>query len=103
MKTLKDIGQIDAPTTVQTFFALGNHLYFLFILYSQLLLWMEVSTECFLMEPVKSCSPDVSDGKASAYNAGDSGSTPGLGRSPGEGSGNPLQYSCLENPVDGGA
>ena len=44
-----------------------------------------------------------SDGKASAYNAGDLGSIPGLGRSPGEGNGNPLQYSCLENPMDGGA
>ena len=41
--------------------------------------------------------------KASACNAGDSGSIPGLGRSPGEGNGNPLQYSCLENPMDGGA
>ena len=39
----------------------------------------------------------------SAYNAGDLGLTPGLGRSPGEGNGNPLQYSCLENPMDGGA
>ena len=38
--------------------------------------------------------------KASAYNAGDPGSIPGLGRSPGEGNGNPLQYSCLENPMD---
>ena len=36
-------------------------------------------------------------------NAGDVGSNPGLGRSPGEGNGNPLQYSCLENPMDGGA
>ena len=44
-----------------------------------------------------------SDGKASVYNAGDPGSIPGLGRSPGEGNGNPLQYSCLENPMDGGA
>ena len=44
-----------------------------------------------------------SDGKASAYNAGDPGSIPGLGRSPGEGNGNPRQYSCLENPMDGGA
>ena len=44
-----------------------------------------------------------SDGKASAYNAGDPGSIPGSGRSPGEGNGNPLQYSCLENPMDGGA
>ena len=42
-----------------------------------------------------------SDGKASAYNEGDPGSIPGLGRSPREGNGNPLQYSCLENPMDG--
>ena len=42
------------------------------------------------------------DGKASAYNAGDPGSNPGSGGSPGEGNGNPLQYSCLENPMDGG-
>ena len=45
--------------------------------------------------------PGGSDGKASAYNAGDPGSIPGLGRSPGEGNGNPLQYSSLENPMDG--
>ena len=44
-----------------------------------------------------------SDGKASAYNAGDPGSIPGLGRPLEEGNGNPLQYSCLENPMDGGA
>ena len=44
-----------------------------------------------------------SDGRASAYNARDLGSIPGLGRSPGEGNGNPLPYSCLENPMDGGA
>ena len=42
-------------------------------------------------------------GKESACNAGDLGLIPGLGRSPGEGNGNPLQYSCLENPMDGGA
>ena len=46
---------------------------------------------------------DGSEGKASAYNAGDLGSIPGSGRSPGEGNGNPLQYSCLENPMDRGA
>ena len=46
--------------------------------------------------------PSGSDGKASAYNVGDPGSTPGLGRSSGEGNGNPLQYSCLENPTDRG-
>jgi len=44
-----------------------------------------------------------SDSKESACNAGDSGSIPGSGRSPGEGSGYPLQYSCLENPMDRGA
>ena len=47
--------------------------------------------------------PGGSDGKESACNAGDLGSIPGLGRCPGEGNGNPLQYSCLENPMDGGA
>ena len=47
--------------------------------------------------------PGGSDVKASACNAGDLGSVPGSGRSPGEGNGNPLQYSCLENPMDGGA
>ena len=46
--------------------------------------------------------PDGSDSKASAYNVGDPGSIPGLGGSPGEESGNPLQYSCLENPMDRG-
>ena len=41
-----------------------------------------------------------SEGKVSAYNVGDQGSIPGLGRSPREGNDNPLQDSCLENPVD---
>ena len=50
-----------------------------------------------------SAFPGDSDGKASAYNAGDPGLIPGSGRSPGEGNGNLLQYSCLENPMDGGA
>ena len=47
--------------------------------------------------------PGGSDGKASVYNVEDPGSIPGLGRSSGEGNGNPLQYSCLDNPMDGGA
>ena len=47
--------------------------------------------------------PGSSVGKDSTCNAGDPGSIPGWGRSPGEGSGNPLQYSCLENPMDRGA
>ena len=46
--------------------------------------------------------PGGSDGKASACSVGNLGSSPGLGRSPVEGNGNPLQYSCLENPMDGG-
>ena len=49
------------------------------------------------------CFPDGSDSKASACNAGDLGLIPGSGRSPGEGNGNPLQHSCLENPMDRGA
>ena len=47
--------------------------------------------------------PGGLDDKQSAYNAGDPGSIPGWERSPGEGNGNPLQYSCLENPMDRGA
>ena len=50
----------------------------------------------------KNC-PGGSDSKASVYNAGDLGSSPGLERYPGEGNGNPLQYYCLENPMDRGA
>ena len=44
--------------------------------------------------------PGGSEVKASAFNEGDLGSIPRLGRSPGEGKANPLQYSCLENPMD---
>ena len=47
--------------------------------------------------------PGGSDGKASARNGGDLGSSSGSGRSPGEGNGNPLQYFCLESPMDGRA
>ena len=62
-----------------------------------LLLYCAVSESLYLM-----VSPG-SDGKASAYSVGDLGSIPGLGISSEEGNGNPLQYSCLENPMDGGA
>ena len=55
------------------------------------------------MDLTKADFPGGSDGKASVYNAGDLGSSPGLGRSTGEGNGNPLQYYCLENPTDKGA
>ena len=49
------------------------------------------------------CFPVVSDGKDSAWNAGDPGLIPGSGRSPGEGNGHPLQYPCLESSLDRGA
>ena len=49
------------------------------------------------------CFPGGSEVKVSACNVGDLGSIPGLERSSGAGNGNPLQYSCLENPMDGGA
>ena len=52
---------------------------------------------------LQACFPGGSDNKASACNVGDLGSIPGSGRSPAEGNGNPLQYPCLENPMDGGA
>ena len=54
----------------------------------------------FLVDPQ---FPGGSEVKLSACNAGDPGLISGSGRSPGEGNGNPLQYSCLENPMDGGA
>ena len=56
----------------------------------------------YLIDAIQ-CLLHSSVGKESAYNAGDPGSIPGSGRSPGEGNGNPLQYSCLENPKDEGA
>ena len=56
----------------------------------------------FLLQS-KEWFPGGSDGKESSCNMGDPGSIPGSGRSPGEGNGNSLQYSCLENPMDGGA
>ena len=64
---------------------------------------------CFLLLPLLNWGsvmflgfPGISDGKESAWNAGDLGSIPGLGRSPGEGNGNPLQYSCLVNSMNRG-
>ena len=58
-------------------------------------LWNSLMLVCFIWS-----FPDGSDGKESACNAGDVGLIPGLGRSPGGGNGNPLQYSCLGNPTD---
>ena len=59
------------------------------------------ASENFLKAFSMQIKPGGLDGKASACNAGDPGSNPGSGRSPGEGNGNPLQHSCLENPMDG--
>ena len=53
--------------------------------------------------PLQDSFPGSSVGKESTYNAGDLGSIPGLGRFSEKGHGNPLQYSCLENPMDRGA
>ena len=55
----------------------------------------------YIYIPIHTYFPGTSDAKASAYNVGDPGLIPGSGRSSGEGNGNPLQYSCQENPMDG--
>ena len=70
--------------------------------------WLAACQKCknllnaYLLNPYITL-PGGSGGKASAYNEGDLGSIPGLGRSHGEGNGNPLQYSCLENPMERGS
>ena len=65
----------------------------------QFLGWEDPLEKGSLPSPVFLGFPGGSAGKASAYNVGDTGSIPGSGRSPGEENGNPLQYSCLENPM----
>ena len=73
-------------------------------------LWVKYLTQIFIFHQHYPCPvstlvgfPGGSEVKASACNAGDPGSSPGSERSPGEGNGTPLQYSCLENPMGGGA
>ena len=61
-----------------------------------------INSRFFPILLLSSCFPGSSGGKESACNAGDPGLIPGSGRSPGEGNGNPLQYSCLENSTDRG-
>ena len=61
---------------------------------------LDLNNQIVMLWTGPSCS---SDGKESACNAGEVGSVPRSGRSPGEGNGNPFQYSCLENPMDRGA
>ena len=64
---------------------------------------IRASWACDLVSNTIVDSPGASDGKVSVYHAGDPDSIPGSRRSPGEGNGNPLQYYCLENPMDRGA
>ena len=72
---------------------LGRQLFYFVVLYCQVELHHSIPLGF----------PAGSDGKESTCDAGDPDSIPGLGRSPGEGNGNPLQDSCLENPMDRGA
>ena len=67
--------------------------------------WIQLSdwTTMLMVLNISVGFPGGSDGKEPACNSGDPDSIPGLGRSPGKGNGNPLQYSCLENPMDRGA
>ena len=60
----------------------------------------KIEIDIYTLLCIKLGFPGGSDGKESACSAGDPGSTPGSGRSPGEGNGKPLQYLCLENPMD---
>ena len=64
---------------------------------------MSQSSRKRTQQPLYFAFPGGSDGKESAYSVGDPGSVPGSGRSPGEENGYPLQYACLENPMDRGA
>ena len=68
-----------------------------------IILWSEVRQRQISSDTVYMCFPCSSVSKESASSAGDRGSIPGLGRSPGEGNGDPLQYPCLENLMDRGA
>ena len=71
-----------------------------FVLQRQIFLLFQVFVDFLLLH---SSFPGGSEVKASAWNEGDPGLIPGLGKPPGEGNGNPLQYSCLENLTEGGA
>ena len=64
---------------------------------------VDITLLCKLNAQITFGFPEGSDGKESACTVGDLGSIPGSGRFPGEGNGNPLQYACMENPMDGGA
>ena len=80
-----------------------RHMYLLWLWFRSDLIQLMAETLSGVYTNLPIDFPGGSDSKASAYNVGDLGSVPGSGRSPGEGNGDPLQYSCLENPMDGGA
>ena len=68
------------------------------------MLYVKIYPSALLIQTEQNdCFAGDSDGKESACNVGDLGLIPGLGRCPGEGNGNPFQFSCLENPVDRGS
>ena len=64
--------------------------------------WMNIPQSLYIIEVTNTDFPGGSEVKVSAWNAGDQDSFPGSERPPGEGNGNPLQYSCLKNPMEGG-
>ena len=72
-------------------------------LFITLLILVHIAIISLLLLSLHLDFPGGSDSKVSVYSVRDLGSIPGLGRFPGEGNGNPLRYSCLENPMDGGA
>ena len=89
--------------SVSTLFINNYNCIFIFMQSQQAVSSLREGTVFYLSsQPPKSFSGG-SDSKVSACNVGDLGSIPGWGSSPGEGNGNPLQYSCLENSTDGGA
>ena len=91
----------DAKTILKLVFTLPWHVICCYCMYpsiDNIFMW-----HFFCIFSVFNYFPYGSDGKESASKEGDPGSIPGLGRPLGEGNGNPLQYPCLENPMDSGA
>ena len=101
--TLGDLPNPGIKLTSLASLALAGGFFYVKYVFSFLSDIQSLPKEFLLLSHVCSGFPGGSEGKASACNVGDLGSIPGSGRSPGEGNGNPLQYSCLENPMDGGA
>ena len=105
------VGSINHWTTGKSPKNFNTYLYGMYCIstgqhWSRPYLWMHICMNVYIYTHTHTHThthigfPGGSEGKASACNVGDLGSIPGLGRSPGEGNGNPLQDSCLENPMD---